>query len=212
MLKIVDKQNYPWHSLESKMNDQHETTFYLAGLGSLINCKSAARTLRHATQPAKPIKVLGFMRVYDYVIAEERLPNREETLSYPHAALNAYPDADHWFNGVLLKVSLEDVPAFRQREVGYDLVPALYVPYDDRHATPRSCYVLSRPRIPSIYRLISKGLAPAPAYHQVCRDGAAKISRGFLRDFYRTTYLADRETRLEEVLGDLELKPKAAKN
>ncbi len=190
------------------MEEQGETSFYLAGLGSLINCKSASRTLKSVPYPAKPIKVFGFIRVYDYIVSNQKSGQTPLQGSCPVAALNAYPSEKHWFNGALLRVCLEDVPAFRAREVGYNLLPAEFVPYADRTAKRRKIFVLSRPRVPGIFRLIPNGFSPAPAYHAICRDGAERISRAFLRDFYRTTFMADRETRLEDCLCDVSLRPK----
>lgn len=204
----MELHHYPWPNLERSLDEEGKKFFLLAGLGSLINCHSARRTLSQVSIPAKPIKVLGFKRVYDYVIAENYLSNKQKPISCPYAALNAYPSEKDWFNAVLLRVTLADIAAFREREVGYDLLPAQFVPYEERNVVPRRCFVLSRPRVPSLFRLMGKGISPGAAYHNICREGSAQISRAFLRDFYRTTFLADRETRLEDFLGDVELKPK----
>ncbi|MDX1971015.1 MAG: hypothetical protein SFY68_00650 [Candidatus Sumerlaeia bacterium] len=201
---------YPWSELEKSLIESDRGSFLLAGIGSLINFKSAARTLSRVPNPPKPIKVLGFIRVYDYIISQNHPELTTRISSVPVAALNVYPSPNHWFNGVLLRVSLDDIEPFRQREVGYDLVPAEYVPYDERSAKPRRVYVLSRPRTPSIFRLMGHHFAPHPHYHELCRAGAASISKPFLRDFYKTTYLADRTTKLEDVLGDCALRPKSA--
>jgi hypothetical protein len=110
------------------------------------------------------------------------------------AALNLQLTGDpgHSINGVLLPVSVDDLPAMRQRERGYDLQPVACTDWDDAGAEGFVAFVLVWAEAPT-----SASVEPHHRYYEVCRQGAAGMGQAFLAAWLRNTYLADGVTPVE---------------
>jgi DNA-binding transcriptional LysR family regulator len=93
----------------------------------------------------------------------------------------------------VLHVSLEDLPALRQREDGYDLHPVACSDWAEPHGDAGLAWILVAPDPPG-----DAPLEPHRRYYGVCRAGAAGMGPAFLAAWLRTTYLADGVTPVED--------------
>ncbi len=124
---------FPWFGLESDLAGGLLEALWLVGYGSLLNTASAARTIRQTDAPDRlPVLVSGCRRIFNYRMSAS-VDTRFGTPSQPRerAALNVLCSgrAEDVINGILIKVSLEDLPALRLRERGYDLLPVSCCPW-----------------------------------------------------------------------------------
>lgn len=188
---------YPWAGLEREAAGRGDDGILVVGYGSLMNRDSALRTLADPGSLLGPVVAFRVRRVFDY-----RMPEATRA-RYPGgpaaaAALNVYPsDADaDVVNGVLCRVPAAALPAFREREAGYDLVPVAVLPYPDLGGPPRVAHVLSCPAVSTDgLRRTAPDLTPHPDYAALCLAGARAVSDEFAALFLATTYLGDRATR-----------------
>lgn len=192
---------FPWCDLEREVVARGEPGLTVVGYGSLMNRASAHRTLAAADAEYMPVIAFRVRRVFDYLMPPSVLA-RYPTPANPTAlaALNAYSDADDAsvITGVTCRVPLAALPAFREREVGYDLVPVAVIPYLDLEGEPRPAYFLSCPPEPfDGTRRTDPSLAPHPGYAELCWEGARGVSDEFAALFLATCYLGDRTTRFD---------------
>jgi hypothetical protein len=139
---------YPWGGLEEELARQGSPGLQLLGYGSLVNRVSAARTLsRQVLRTMEPAVAFGARRIFNYV-----LPRDSERYGPPEepdgrAALNVRitGEPSDALNGVLITIPIDEVPALREREVGYELAPAPCLPWPTRSERPFSAYILSCP-------------------------------------------------------------------
>src|SRR5262245_6193027 len=100
---------YPWRELEKRLNDRGAERIYLVGYGSLLNPRSAARSVRNTPPHGHPpVVAFGARRVFNYRIPDvtfERYGVKPGALD--RAALNAEPAASV-FNGRLIELALSD--------------------------------------------------------------------------------------------------------
>jgi len=184
---------YPWPNLESDLARSAREQLRIIGYGSLVNAGSAGRTL--SSEHRLPVVAAGARRLFNYLM--DPIPERYGPLQRPaaRAALNVRVtyDPDDVLNGVLTHVPREEIPAFRARETGYDLVPIPFVPWSAPTSDPDVAYVLEAPEgVPRNGRVRTRSdLEPHPAYYAVCREGAASFGDPFLAFWLDTTFLAD---------------------
>ncbi|MDA2912528.1 hypothetical protein MYX77_00960 [Acidobacteriia bacterium AH_259_A11_L15] len=101
-------------------------------------------------------------------------------------------DINDAINGIMVEISVKDIPALQAREVGYDLAPIACLRWNDLEETPFVAYILCCPDEPRDgKRRTNDGLEPHREYYKVCRRGAAEVGEEFLRFWLSTTYLAD---------------------
>jgi hypothetical protein len=183
---------YPWSGLTEFLR----SSLPLVGYGSLLNQTSAQRTIRAGTRRL-PVLAFGGQRVFDYVmpVATQQRYGGESRDAKAIGVLNVHPTGSRtdWFNGVLTDVPVGDIPALRERELNYDLVPVMCVGYPTEVLAPTLAYTLACPRgSPSQ----DATLRPHRAYLELCLEGARSISPEFERLFLESTYLADTRTLL----------------
>lgn len=186
---------YPWASLESDLERQGRDTLALVAYGSLVNPDSAALTLGPKSGRARrPVIAYGVRRIFNFPIPEGHTRYGPPVNPRAIAALNlrqtgARSDS---INGVLLPVSIEDLPAMRDRERGYDLQPVACTDWGHDGAESFIGYVLVWPDAPT-----NASVEPHRRYYEVCRQGAAGLGPAFLEAWLRNTYLADGITPVE---------------
>lgn len=125
---------YPWDGLEAQFRAAGDV-LPLVGYGSLLSLDSARRTVPRAVALGTELVVVaGGLRLFNYRMSEPALLRDEGgTPSYSSAALNVEETRrpEHLFNGRLYSVPPEEIDALRRREVGYDLCPLPYVPWEE---------------------------------------------------------------------------------
>jgi hypothetical protein len=187
---------HPWTGLETDLA-AGSRVLGLVGYGSLMNAKSAARTVRPVSA-ARPVIAFGVRRVFNYIMPDDLLAKLGRSSVRPaRAALNVYPSPDPGdaVNGVYIEVPLEDVPALREREKGYDLRPAACLNWNTPGGEPFVGHILCAPDAPSMgERHTDDTLQPQPEYASLCREGAASFGEEFVAFYLATTFLADRCT------------------
>ena len=192
---------YPWNSLEDDLAGA-EGPLTLFGYGSLMNAASAAETVVATTGRAGPALAFGVVRVFNYVIPEGAA-RKYGPIDDPaaRAALNVYPtdEADDVVNGVLIRVPAADLPALREREGGYDLVPVPCLDWFHPSSAPITAFALSCPDGPvGGAGRIDDSLKPHVGYLEKCLQGAASVSDEFRAMFLESTYLGGLRKRLNE--------------
>jgi hypothetical protein len=193
---------YPWHGLEDSLGKFPNGELPLIGYGSLLNPKSAARTIADTPSQGHPaVLAMGARRIFNYKMPEKalaRYPDRSDPLAT--AALNLeYSRSSHdFFNGRLVAVAPGDIKGLRERERGYDLEPVVYVPWNRWDAHPQVAYVLVARNRPG-QRVVDASQRPHPEYAELCLAGARLESPAFATFYLKTTFLADGRTSLWKV-------------
>lgn len=185
---------YPWESLENDLERRDLSRFPFLAYGSLINIESAAVTLQdQSLSKYRPAIAFGARRLFNYKMPKNTRrygPASGRT----RAALNVQTtdNIDDVINGILFEITLEEIPAMRAREIGYDLVPVATIGWNRTNDPPFLAYILRCPDRPlKGERLTSNGILPHKRYYLVCRGGAREVSEDFLHFWLATTYLAD---------------------
>ena len=191
---------FPWQGLEDYLARQPEPSLPLIGYGSLLKKASADRTIKEGSPRRSPCLAFGCRRVFNYRMPEAVLQRYGVPPSSPcKAALNVVRTGNvhDLVNGMLITVHVADIPALKQREFGYDLVPVHCVPWEDaEHGPLTAAYILSAPDAAPLpeFQVTDASLLPEPAYARLCVEGAAEVSSAFLEMYLQTTYLADKAT------------------
>ena len=195
---------YPWTGLEAFIATLPGQTLPFVGYGSLINSSSASITIHNPGTTRTPWLAFGCKRIFNYEMPPAALSRYGSPRTpFERAALNVQVthDCNDLVNGVLITLSADDVAALRTREVGYDFLPVVTLPWDGAEdAEPTVGYILSAPDVAAKpeWQIVNNRLLPHPAYRKICQHGASQISPQFLREFLGSTYLADRQTSLKE--------------
>ncbi len=181
---------YPWESLHAPAGFVR-----IIAYGSLMNRASAARTIREldGCEPT-PALAFGAKRVYEYKMPESLLKRYGGAPPPEHsAALNVARTGriSDFFNGVLLRIPVESIPALREREAGYDLVELPCLPCMTSSREPTLAYALSSPAEAG---WTFRSILPHLDYHDVCYRGAAAWSPQFGECFLDTSYTAHGES------------------
>jgi len=191
---------FPWDGLEEHLAEQQEAWLRLVGYGSLLKKASADRTIKEGGTQRTPCIAFGCRRVFNYGMPEAVLKRYSILQSSPYkAALNVVATGDFHdvMNGVLITVNVANIPALKQREFGYDLVPAYCLPWINPEQSPfTTAYVLCAPDIAPKpeHQVTDSTILPVPAYALLCEEGAAEVSPEFLEMYLNTTYLSDKVT------------------
>jgi len=190
---------YPWRDLDADLRQRGRASFPCVGYGSLVNAASASRTLGTASQVL--VVAFGVRRLFNYEMPDGASQYGPPVERRARAALNVRATGRHgdMVNGVLFDVALEDVPAFREREIGYDLVPVACLKWNRPDGEPFLAYILSCPDEERAGAVRTRAdIEPHRAYYAACRDGAASCGDEFLHVWLATTFLADGITPMTE--------------
>lgn len=185
---------YPWESLERDLKRKGLYRLPILGYGSLINPGSAAVTLReNSLSHSRPAIAFGARRLFNYEMPKVT-PRYGPATGRSRAALNVQTTdkIEDLVNGILFEITIEEIPAFRAREIGYDLIPVASIIWNGTNDPPFLAYILSCPDKPVMgKRYTNERIVPHKKYYLLCRRGARKVSEDFLRLWLATTYLAD---------------------
>lgn len=195
--------HYPWDGLESAIEKLPGQFLSMVGYGSLMNQSSAAITIQSSNTTRTPWLTFGCRRVFNYEMTPPALSRYGSPgTPFERAALNVFMTGNvaDMVNGIRITLAASDVPALRGREVGYDLVPVVSIPWDWNDATePTVAYLLLAPDVAPKpeWQQVNPNLLPHPAYRRLCQEGASQIAPDFLELFLTSSYLADKETSLK---------------
>jgi hypothetical protein len=196
------RYRYPWDGLEDGMKANCLTDISMIGYGSLANSESAGQTLsEEVLRSFQPVIAFGVRRLFNYEMPDDVTRYAPAIHPLAKAALNANSTGkiDDIINGIVMKLSITEIPAMRKREVGYDLVPVACLEWNDLERPPFLAYILccfDEPRQGK--RHTNNNIEPHRGYYAVCRKGASKFGEKFLRLWLNTTYLADGVTPVAE--------------
>lgn len=187
---------HPWAGLEESLTKEGRDRLRLIGYGSLVNADSAAMTLaEEVARNAAPVMAYGARRLFDYRMDAVNSRYQDPQAPDALALLNVWLTGDpgDCFNGVVIEIPLEDLPALREREADYCLAPIVYRRWDESEA--QSGWVLSCVEgTPGGASRIRRNLTPNRRYYRVCRAGAEAFGQAFLAAWLETTFLGDGET------------------
>ena len=202
---------YPWTGLEEQLAENGENQLKMIGYGSLLNPKSASRTISNTPKIGHPpVIAFGAIRLFNYLMPQQVIAGYSANCQYPDkmcAALNTRHTGrvNDVLNGRVISLHVKDLDALREREKGYDLMPVSFVPWDNVDSKPHLGFVLCASEKPwqgNVF--VSDSIEPFPPYLQVCRDGAEQVSPEFHCCFLSTTVLADGVTGLAEWCAETE--------
>jgi len=193
---------YPWSGIETSLRDRGESSLRVLGYGSLVNRDSAGLTLDTETMETRRAAVcFGVRRIFNYKMPPLVKRYGPPVVPDARAALNAEHTGklEDVVNGVVMDVALEDIERLREREWGYDLVPAPTLRWGHFEGEPFIAYVLCVSRTSDLGKsIIDDGLTPHHEYYRQCRRGAADIGTEFLELWLASTYLGDGKTPVAE--------------
>ncbi len=203
-MSIAQKESfyvYPWKTLERDLKKRRISKLPLIVYGSMINIRSSAQTLsKKSITGRKPIIAFGVRRIFNYEMPANTARYRISTNPIERAALNVRLTGEikDVVNGVLLNISLKDIPNTRARELDYDLIPVACLYWKDLSIHPFIAYIL---RCPNTLQDGRKGtndkIEPNPDYYLICRKGAADFGKKFLLFWLATTFLANGKTSVQ---------------
>lgn len=194
--------SYPNKNLVSELKEKGVKSIKIFGYGSLIDPKSAGRTLNpEALKTLKPAVAFGVKRLFSRDIPIETL-SRWKTPKNKNArgALNLLlSDFHDMVNGVVFEVDLENLQALIDREVGYDLVPIVVKDWEDAvSGNPSNCYIVYAFYAPPESEYVTSSIDPLPGYYELCRDAAKSHGPLYYYLWFSTTYMADGKTPIIE--------------
>lgn len=204
LLKGTSPFDYPWIGLEEYLQEQDINEIYLIGYGSLMNPTSAARTVK---EPAEPVLVFGVDRLFNYNRVLSSLTKGQPDNPSMRANLNVRMSKDlhHAINAVVIKIPIDEIENLRDREVGYDLIPVIALPWKDFKGSPFNAhfflaYILTVPEETVLdgQELTNPEILPYLPYYNMTREGAASYGDDFLQVYLNTTYLGDGKTTIYE--------------
>lgn len=188
-LKVLE---YPYFHLIDDLKREGKASILIFSYGSLIDEKSAARTLSAESMKTRRAAIAyGLKRVFD-----RDVPISDSSRwcvpfdSEARGMLNVFPtgDPEDKINGVLIDVVLSDVPQVIEREEGYDLRPVLVRDWNSPEAEYKIAYTFHAPQGNGY---TSTAILPRPGYYELTRDAAAQYGYEFLIFWFQTTYFSD---------------------
>lgn len=194
---------YPYPELAEIMKAEGRKSILIFSYGSLMDTKSANRTLSEASLATRrPAVAYGLKRSFDRDVPIEL----SKHWCYPNDSkargmLNVQStlSSKDWVNGVLIDVEMDDIPRVLSREEGYDLMPIVVREWDSVNQTTKPtilmAYTFRAPR-GSVYT--NRSLKPRPGYYELTRDAARQFGPLFFKMWFQTTYLGDGTTPISD--------------
>ncbi len=193
--KSLPTYAYPNHDLSQLLEAEGKNQLTLFSYGSLMDVNSASKTLSpKALETRRPALAFGLKRLFDRDVPITKgshwgIPCNPQATGM----LNVHntDDVDDVVNGVLIEVPLTDIPAFLEREQGYDLIPVVTLDWqqlEQGNVKITIAYTLSAP-IGSIY--VGSTILPRPGYYELSRDAAKQYGSDFESLWYSSTFMGD---------------------
>lgn len=189
---------YPWDMLEDELEARRVSEITVVGYGSLVNSASVAQTLsEQSLATCQPVIAFGARRLFNYEMPLDLDRYAPPIHPLARAALNIRltGNKDDVVNGIAMKLSPTDIPAMREREVWYDLVPVACLRWNKLEKPPFLAHILCCfDEFREGKRHTNDKIEPHRQYYSLCRKGASEFGEEFLRLWLATTYLADAVT------------------
>jgi len=202
-LENAQSHPYPYEYLEESMNREGQETILIFSYGSLLDYQSASKTLSPKTmRTGRQVVALGTKRVFDRDVPVD--PTHDWSIPcHPdsRAMLNVHAtgNPDDITNGILYTVHIEDIPALRKREYGYDLTPILVMTWDSYIAGNPPEYIVAYTfHSPRESHYTSDSIYPRPGYYELVRDAVKEKGPKFYEIWIESTYLSDESTPISE--------------
>lgn len=197
--------HYPYGSLPSRLEAEGKESIRLFVYGSLMDCKSARRTLSEKTLKTRKLaRAYGVKAIYNRSVPYIFTPHWGEPGNpCAIAMLNTMVtgNSEDIALGVLLDIPLDEIPTLLSREVGYDLKPVVVEdwvesPREETTSIPvvhdsgnlQIAYVLSSP---TPGRYTAAHLLPREGYYWRVMEAARLNGPLFFQQWLNNTYLAD---------------------
>jgi len=194
---------YPYCDLEEMMNREGKETIQVFSYGSLLDYDSARKTLSPKTMiTGQKAVAMGVRRVFDRDVPVDPThdwgvpcdPNSRAMLN-----LHATGNPDDITNGVIYQLRIEDIPAVREREHGYDLKPILVSTWENYMNGDKSEYFIAYTfHSPKESHFTHDNIYPRPGYYELTRDAAKERGPDFYQMWIESTYLSDEVTPISE--------------
>ena len=196
---------YPNEGHQTLVNHFPSGKVLIFGYGSLMNKVSAARSMKaEATESMAPAIAFGVKRLFNYKVKDASRWGAEQHHK-ERAMLNLAQTLNigSMANGVVVEIDGEDLSKLVSREVGYDLVPILVVPWADVvNQNPdlevRIAYTfvaVNELRNNTAYT--STEYYPVLGYLQAVQEASQEYGPEFAAFWNATTYLANGTTLIE---------------
>ncbi|MCF7835444.1 gamma-glutamylcyclotransferase [Candidatus Gracilibacteria bacterium] len=159
-------------------------TNYFIGYGSLLSHNSLKKTIKD--RDFIPVIVKGFKRIFNVDLD----PNSNKDLD----VLNIVKDKNSFFNGILIKITDEELLKLKEREKHY-----VFEKVEAKDINSNKIY---KNCILSIDHNLDIDLGfkkPDQSYFDLCREAAYHINENFGNMFDETTFTSD-GTRVKEFL------------
>ncbi len=186
---------YPYPELAHTLAAQGNTTLPLFIYGSLLDERSAGRTLStHALATRRPALAFGLKRVFNRDIPIEP----ESVFGFPcndsaRGMLNV-EKTDHlenFMNGVIIDIPLNEIAALMEREIGYNLVPIIVTDWEPLHQGEMKYSIVHTLQAPAESIYVNPHILPRPGYYELTRDAAKQYGPFYEMLWYNTTFMAD---------------------
>lgn len=173
----------------------------IIGYGSLINPKSAARTLsEEVIQQSNGVHVYSYQRTFNtfWPYYDPRAQEDDATNEIAFLNIQKAKNEDHFFNAMLFWIDENDFIKLRSRELTYDLVPVAVALLDANHHP-----IEDKPMVAYAWMvtdpdyLCQESDLPRPAYFPIMEEALKeqktleKLGPTALEDYYRSTFLAN---------------------
>lgn len=163
---------------------------YFFGYGSLLSHKSLEDTIKN--KKFKQVIVKGYKRVFNLSLSKR----------YNEDALNLVKSKGSKCNGVIFKISEDELIRLNSRELEYNIESVTV--YDAKTGKKIGTALTS---IDFLIKIDKKKKFPGKGYFNMCRNAAYKIGKSFGRIWDETTFMSNGES-----VGDfLKRNPKFAK-
>lgn len=204
VMKVLNKNigalnyEYPWYDLENELLAKECKSIKLFTYGSLINKKSAQKTLTdEVINQSKSAIAVGLKRIFNYNMPEEVSkrqmyqteinPNEYSVLNTEFTGLSS-----DYCNGLIIEIPIEEINYLRSREIGYDLVSIKCFYWETQMWETELVFSLScEHKLFKDKWLTNDGLTPHPNYLKVCQEGAKSIGEDFYEMWLKTTFLSN---------------------
>lgn len=189
---------YPYPELVDQLKKERKRSIPIFSYGSLMDEGSAKQTLGgKSMQTRRPAIAYHLRRVFDRDV-KVRSKSKWCIPMNPEARgmLNVIPteSKEDFINGVLVDITLDDIPNVLFREEGYDLIPVVVQDWHEVADVNPNYKIAYTFHAPQGSTFTSAHIAPRPGYYELTRDAAKQYGPFFSRLWFKTTYLSDGQT------------------